>query len=456
MFLGVPIAAWFPLSFAIKALYEAPMFSKTIRQSLLLWLVPGGLAVAGTLPPPDKLDAYLDSDGNFGLTFATHEMRRYILESSLDLATWDQWHFSPLVPQSGGVSRFSLVSPSRPKQFFRVSVLPWDFQPVVRTNNWLGDVSLAMTPQGNLLIVYQDRDANELRLIERTPDGLLSSPSLVATTGMIDEPDFWDNSGYSDVTLQLSADGTRFIVCRDQVAESLVCFWKRQEDAQWQRHEVTGPLWRWPYPRFNISPDGTLGVLYHDAGDAFLTWAASSAPTQWETLKVKENESSRTGFIFNAAGDALLEFPHGADLKVNLRTKAISEAWFPGCLQSIRSAGGRLVALSGTGDDGIRVYRSQDGGDTWQDSWVPLALFTRAESGSAAFRSDEEISLVIGASDGVQFFAPQGGGAAKSWKSTRISALGTWDRGPLVHLANGKAAVILLRDDYGMILGTED
>ena len=321
-------------------------------------------ALAQPPAPPSTVLPGFDEAGNFQLSFPTIPGRRYTVERSRDLQVWEPHFLSPLEPSPGDESTMVTGEATASSEFFRVSVLPWQFTYIEQSMDWLEDATMVLAPDGRLLIVYQNRELNSLFYCERLTNGTLTEPRLISSTGALEDPDSWDSAGYSNVSLQLAGDGTLFVVCRDDYMAEVICLWKRPGAGPWFHHAITAPLAApGNFPKLSISPSNTVGVVYGDGTGSYFAWASSGDPTHWSTLTLSgfsPQDTGDTGILFTGADEALLK--SGANLRVNVATRQIREAHFNGQLVPSRSTSGSLLALE-RHDVGATVFRSEDKGE---------------------------------------------------------------------------------------------
>lgn len=269
------------------------------------------------------------------LQFDSDASRRYLVEVSEDLSLWEPHYLAPFEFAEEGywVRQLDASNPYTPRmEFYKVSRLPWIFQTIIETDDWIGNVSLSSSDDSALL-VYQNRDANELYFTESDSTGFFPSPLIIASTGAVDEPGFWDNSGFAEVTLAHYSDRT-FIVCTDFIEKKVIVLWKDDPSNTWNRHEISGLIENhyWAFPKFSISSTGRLGVAYAGNSGTVFSFADHSSPETWTSVFVTNStpsNSSSLDTIFSSETDAHVYIKYGGSYKVSTETSAVTSESFP-------------------------------------------------------------------------------------------------------------------------------
>ncbi len=272
---------------------------------------------------------------NVRLKFDSEPNRRFLIEVSQDLNHWQPHYLAPFAYAEEGyvVRTMDHSNPYTPKsEFYRVTRIPWLFQTVISSNDWIGDVSLA--GNGSLgFLVFQNRDANELYYTKSDTNGFFNTPELIATTGAENEPGFWNNSGFSDLTLH-HYDETLYIVCTDFIAKKVVLLWKDMDQGEWNRHEISEVITShfWAFPQFTISESGILGVAFADDSGTVFAYANSVSPAQWNSVLVtgsKPDNRQSIRVAFSSATDAHVFVRYSGSFKIDTQSDSVVTASFP-------------------------------------------------------------------------------------------------------------------------------
>jgi hypothetical protein len=236
------------------------------------------------------------------LHFNSEAHRRYLIEVSGDLSLWEPHYLTPFEPSVEGcwVRQLDMSNPYTPKaEFYRVSQIPWSFQKLDNSGDWIGDSFLASN-DSQTFVVYQNRDTNTLLYSESDQNGSFGAPSLIESTGSVDEPGFWDNSGFSDITL-LHYGTVLYLVCTDDIAKKVILLRKEDNSPNWTRHEISEVINAhfWAFPKFAISSTGILGVAYRGNQGTVFSYANYATPEDWRTVHLTSNTPS-SSFNFKA------------------------------------------------------------------------------------------------------------------------------------------------------------
>lgn len=236
------------------------------------------------MSPQEGLPAYW----NIKLQFVADADRRYLIETSADLRDWTPHYLCPFEPSDEGYwVRQSEAAYFPTAEFYRVSALPWRFQTLVSYRSWIGDVVLSTDGSGEADLIFQDRRENKLYHSRMLTSGRFSPPAEIASTGLVDEPDFWDNSGYSEISM-LHYAGDAFLVCTDAKEQRLLLMHKRAGSDAWTSHYISDvlPNYFWAFPKLAVSSAGRLGVAYSGNGGTKFLFADAADPTTWTNLDV--------------------------------------------------------------------------------------------------------------------------------------------------------------------------
>lgn len=413
---------------------------------LCLWLLP--LMACGMTPaPPRSMLTVIDDNMELGLRFDTSHERRYIVDVSSDLESWEEHYLSPFKDQGEGLKVRQVGEYAPSSEFYRVAVLPWRFQSLDASGDWIGDVSMCLMPDGRTAFVYQNRDSKKLYYCEAPSDGGAPKPERIIGTHVEDEPGFWGNNGHSDVTLQVSEAGIPHVVCRDYVLDELIVLWKPAGSPVWERRIIQSGLLRpfWAFPKFAISKQGILGVVYAGDDGSYFARASIAMPDVWEHRKITTllpHNAMETGIVFNDSGDAIAQ-AYGW-FRIDAATQQVTPVWTSGQVQCRRGADGSLLTLD-RGFDGTRIRRSTDGGETWSENYA--ARQNVGDYGAVSVDCDLEGRLSLSRPPAVYRQVTAGG----AWKRTAM-------RGGAVHLTQpaGKIQLVIVEYDGEVSLVTED
>ncbi|MEM7792763.1 MAG: hypothetical protein AAF546_15260 [Verrucomicrobiota bacterium] len=90
------------------------------------------------------------------------------METSSDLTTWEEHWVSPVETADNEGDGYSLGNIGyRTKEFMRLRSIPWKFEPILSSADWLGDFKTAFTSEGSQMILFQNRVENTLYLRAR-------------------------------------------------------------------------------------------------------------------------------------------------------------------------------------------------------------------------------------------------------------------------------------------------
>lgn len=289
----------------------------------------------GNLEIRTHLQEWNDSLFDIWLEFDSDSDRRYLIQSSNDLNEWGIHYLSPFEYSRDGywvrqVDRDNPFDSNR--EFFRVYRLPWSFQVIVESEDWIGDLSLAGSGDGAFL-VFQNRETNELCYTKSDLNGHFEPAVVIAATGAIDEGSIWDNSGFAEVSL-LYYNETLFLVCTDSIAQKVVLLWKSEDSVEWNRHEISEAIdvSAWAFPKFSISDTGVLGVAYASDSGTVFSYASSLSPTVWNMILVttdKPNSSNSIKTAFGEGSDAHVYVRNSGSFVVNMVTDTVTAGVFP-------------------------------------------------------------------------------------------------------------------------------
>lgn len=413
---------------------------------LLLLLFPLTVCGGETPSPPALLHTRIDYNNEFCITFESSVERRYIVQVSPELGKWEDHYLSPFKDNGDGLKVRQLGEYGPSSEFYRVGVLPWRFQSLDTSLDWIGNVSMSRLPDGQPAFVYQNRDRNELYYGEVQVGGGPPLISRVAGTDVEDEPGFWDNSGYTDVTLQIDAAGAPYIVCMDDHAEEMILLRRRADAAGWQRTVILSGLSTpyWAFPKFAISPQGRMGIVYRGDDGSYFALSSIGNPLVWSHRKIS-NESAHsaheTGIVFNDADDAIVQ-AYGSFF-IDCSSGVISPIQLSGQIQCRRGVDGSLITM-GRSFDATNIRRSVDGGLTWMSSYA-----------ARLSNDDAAVSIDCDSEGRLSLFRPPAlyrqntpGGA---WQRTVM-------RGGAIHQADpsGKIRLVISEYDGEICLVSED
>lgn len=267
--------------------------------------------------------------------FDSEAHRRYIIEVSGDLSLWEPHYLAPFEPSAEGywVRQLDMSNPYTPKsEFYRASQLPWSFQMIDNSGDWIGDLSLASNGS-RVFVIYQNRETNALHYSESDQDGVFGTPSVIQSTGAVDAPGFWDNSGFSDVTL-LHYGTVLYLVCTDDIAKKVIMLRKDDNSQVWTRSEISGVIDAhvWAFPKFAISPTGILGVAYAGNEGTLFSYADHAAPVDWRSVLIttaKPNSSFNFKAKFTAGSQANVFINYEGGFRVSTDDGSVSTEDYP-------------------------------------------------------------------------------------------------------------------------------
>jgi hypothetical protein len=269
------------------------------------------------------------------LNFNSEPHRRYLIQVSEDLSNWESHYLAPFEPSEEGywVRQLDMSNPYTPRaEFYRVSQLPWRFQTIDDSDDKIGDLFLASNGS-EAYMVYQNRDTNKLLYSVSNQDGSFSPPSVIQSTGAVDEPSFWDNSGFADVTL--AHYGTAlYLVCTDDIAKKVIILRKQDNSTEWTRHEISEVIdaHYWAFPKFAISSTGILGVAYRSNEGTMFSYAGHATPEIWRTVLVTSytpNSSSNFEAKFSTESNANVYIRYHGSFCVATEDGSVSSEPYP-------------------------------------------------------------------------------------------------------------------------------
>jgi len=272
---------------------------------------------------------------NICLEFDSDSSRRYLIEVSDGLSLWEPHGLTPFEFSEEGylVRQLDSSNPYTPRtEFYRVSRLPWTYQTIIDSEDWLGNVSLSAS-DNSALLVYQNRDTNELYFTESNENGVFPAPLVIASTGEVDEPGFWDNSGFAEVTL-VHYNNRIYITCTDFIEKKVIILWKDDLSSEWNRHAISGIIENhyWAFPKFSISSSGMLGLAYAANSGTVFSFADHSSPEDWTSVSVtnsKPNNSASIDTVFSSDTEAHVYIKYGGSYKISTETSAVTSEPFP-------------------------------------------------------------------------------------------------------------------------------
>lgn len=360
------------------------------------------VAHSQTPAPPESVELWIENQSRL-LDFVAHDDRRYNFEISYDLNDWSQHYLSPLKKRNSPVELGWIDEYSPQSEFYRFSVLPWKFQAIdtsvaINQYDWVSDLAMDILPDGKRAFVFQNRTTDHLFYGESLSDGSPSSLVLIDFHVINDTSD----SGFSDVSLAASQDGSIYIVYIDLQSEELVCFRRSASETTWSRNVVASGLSApfWAFPKFSISPSGRLGIVYAGNDGSYFAWTDSNSSLVWNRLKIsnsKPNSAGGNGLVFNSADIALTLF--GDAFRINPATSVVNEITLPQGIQSRRGKDGSLIAATNGVWSGISygsISRSTDDGETWFEITMELPGSTFDAINSVDCNSQSLISFLTG------------------------------------------------------------
>jgi hypothetical protein len=415
--------------------------------AVFLPLLPTTMRAGETPPPPASLRTHIDGNDEFRITFDSSSERRYIVETSQDFGIWEEHYLSPFKDKGDGLSVRQVGEYAPRREFYRVAVLPWRFQSLHSDGGWIGEVSMSRLSGGRTAFVYQNRDLNELYYGVVPDDGGPPVVERVIGTNVADDPGPWDDSGYTDVTLQVGPSGSPRIVCMDDHAEEMILLTKPSGTGGWRREVVRAGLSTpfWTFPKFAISPQGMMGIVYRGDDGSYLALAAEGSHPAWEHRKISDqspHNAFETGIVFNNSGDAIVQA--NGSFFIDAATREVSPIWLNGQLQCHRGADGSLLTM-GRSFDGTTLSRSVDGGLTWTAGYA--ARLSVSDAAAVSIDCDPEGRLSLFRPPALYRQLTPGGG----WQRTVM-------RGGAIHQAapSGKIRLILSEYDREVSWVTED
>lgn len=270
------------------------------------------------------------------LQFNSEADRRYLIEVSQDLFHWESHYLAPFEPCAEGywIRQLEMTNPYTPKaEFYRVSKLPWRFQTIDDSGDWIGDLFLASNGS-EAFLVYQNRDTNTLLHSVSDQNGRFGPPSVIGSTCAVGEPGFWDNSGFDEVTL-LHYGGVLYLVCTDDIAKKVIILRKQGNSTEWTRYEISGVIdaHYWAFPKFAISSSGILGVAYRSNEGTMFSYANHSTPELWSTVLVTSDtpdSSSNLKTKFSTESHANIFIKYCGSFLVATEDGSVSSESYPG------------------------------------------------------------------------------------------------------------------------------
>lgn len=269
------------------------------------------------------------------LDFDSDSNRRYKIEVSTDIKEWGPHYLCPFEASKDGywVRQLDSSNPYTPdREFYRATRLPWSFQSIATPEGWIGDLFMD-SHDGIAFLVYQNRDNNTLFYAQSDLDGNFSPPLAIASTGAIDEPGYWDNSGFADVTLA-SCGSSLYLACTDFIAKKVIILRKEANSADWIRHEVSEAInsYFWAFPKFSISSAGVLGIAYRNNEGTVFSYASHASPDHWQSVFVTLDvpySSSDIKTTFSTPTDANVYLQYGGSFLISTTTGSVTTESYP-------------------------------------------------------------------------------------------------------------------------------
>lgn len=338
----------------------------------------------------EPIQIWLDEFENLRLRFEHDPSRRYTVEESSNLISWTEHWVSPWAANDDNGEGYSTGTIGLKKQYFvRLRSLPWVFTPVFATEDRLGELNTAFNQDDRLTLLYQNRTTNSLYLTEQLETGAWSEPELVATTGVPDEPSFWDNNGYHEVQNFILPEGTHLITCVDDYNNELICLIRPPSDSAWTRHIIAEAFGvpAWVTVTAAVSRSETLAIAYGDSDGCFLFTAPIADIGSGDLLQFStENPpAGSSAIVFTPFDEVMIQM--GDEVRVDPASKIVTPSSIPGNLDSSLTPDGALVSTK-IGSTGVTVYRSADNGAEWSATYIPLG---EIDDGQILFGEDGRV-----------------------------------------------------------------
>jgi len=269
------------------------------------------------------------------LEFDSDSNRRYMIERSVDLADWEPHYLSPFEYTEEGywVRQLDLSNPYTPSvEFYKVDRLPWTFQTLDNSGDWIGDMHL--TSNGSVaFLVYQNRDSNTLFLSQSDQGGYFQDPEVIASTGAVDEGSYWDNSGFSDITIAHYGP-VLYLVCTDDISRKVILLRKNDDSSDWICHEISEVIdeYFWAFPKFSISSAGVLGVACRNNEGTTFSYANHSTPEHWQSVVVTTDKPSSSRYIkttFSTPINAHVYVKYAGSFKISTADGSVTSESYP-------------------------------------------------------------------------------------------------------------------------------
>ena len=393
------------------------------------------------------MDTFLDDNREVTLRFESSNERRYLVDVTQDLKSWEEHYLAPFKDPGEGIKVRQVGEYAPASEFYRMAVLPFRYQSLDVSGDWFGDISMSRLPDGRTAFIYQNRDRRMLHYGECAENGSPPVVERVAGSTGAQNPVFWDTSGYTDLTLQIGPSGVPHVVGRDYTTNDIVLLRKPSGATVWDRRVIRSGLASpyWAFPKFAISPQGMLGVAYRGDDGSYFTHALITAPDSWTNIKISDlspHGAFETGLIFNNSGDAIIQA--GGWFRRDAATGETTPLYLSGQVQTRRGSDGCLLTLDG-GFDGTRIRRSTDGGVTWSENYA--ARQNIGDSGAVSVDCDLQGRLSIFRPPSLYRQLVPGG----CWKRVTL-------RGGAIHsaIAEGRIQMVLIEYDREISLVTED
>jgi len=342
---------------------------------------------------------WLDDYTNFRFSFHHDPVRRFTLEESSDLMSWGEHWISPVkITDDDGSGYSAGTIEGKARYFIRLKQLPWLFDPVIASSDWLGEFAVAFQPDGKMLFAFQNRTTNSLFLTRQKENGGWDIPELVARTGVDDEPGHYDNNGYRDVRLFVLSNGAILMVCKDEYNGEVICLKRLPNESEWTRHIVSSGLniSIWSGLASALSDDETLAIVFGGSSGSFLYTASAANPHSGSTISISPSlPNGESAVSFSDSKHVLIQMGAEVNVSVDLLSGDVGARNIPGRLLSQAMPSSGIVAIKYSYDNsesgGITIFRSLDGDASWTSNYVRLTTFQR---GTASLDRDGKVLVL--------------------------------------------------------------
>lgn len=320
-----------------------------------------------------QIQTWIDEFKNFRFDFSHDPTCRYTMEISSDLTTWEEHWVSPVeIADNEGDGYSSGGIGNRTREFMRLRSIPWKFEPVISSTDWLGDFRTAFTGEGSQMVLFQNRVENTLFLTKYDDIDGWSEPEPVVSTGVPDEPSHWDNNGYHGVEFHVLSDNSELITCVDQYNGEVICLSRSSSESEWTRHTIASgfSVAAWVSVGSAVSNGGTIAITYGDAAGCYLYTAPVGNIGSGDNLLIASSDPSKMAITFAGTEDTLIA-QIGDEMSIDLNAGTIRNLKIPGNLASTVASDGRIFSTT-VRDEGVTVYSSDDKGESWDSNYIDL------------------------------------------------------------------------------------